>query len=613
MALAFGTALVVTGACAGPDHSNTRQAGPVAEGGTYRVGYQTSFGFTDGFDPSGEYLNTAWAIYSNLLVRTLVGYKHVAGPEGNELVADLATKVPEPTDGGLTYTFHLKPGIKFGPPLSRAITSGDIVYSMERIANKDVVAQYGFYYTPVIEGMRDFAAGKADSISGIDTPDDATIVFHLTEPTGDFLYRMAMPATGPIPEEVGKCFDQAGQYGRNVVSSGPYMIEGSEDMRVSPCGAIEPLSGFDPNEQMILVRNPDYDSATDNPEARESLPDRFEFILNSNVKDIYDKVANNELEDQIAKPPAQVLRKYFTDAELKPLLKQNSSDSTWYISFVLTEPPFDDIHVRKAVNLAMDKEGLQRAWGGPVSGDIATHVMPPSITGGHPSAEDYDPYPSNGFTGDIEAAKAEMRLSKYDTNKDGVCDDASCEDVLHFTRNTSPWTDMEPVEEASLAPIGITLQERELDDFYTPWTNVSKSSPIASGGGWGKDYADPSTFEGTLFHSTSIAPTGNTNTSLVGLTPEIAADVEAPGNTTGIPGVDADIERCNELLDDERTACWVDLDEKLMEDVVPWVPYMWPYTNNIVSSSVTQWDFDQFSAVTAFAHVAVDSSTQAAL
>ena len=609
---AAGAALLLAVACAGGS-SPGNDLGSGGKGGIYRVGYQGSFGFTDGFDPSGEYLNTAWAIYSNLLVRTLVGYNHVAGPAGNEIVADLATKVPTPTDGGLTYTFHLKRGIKFGPPLSREITSDDVLYAMERIANKNVAAQYAFYYTPLIEGMRDFASGKADSISGIETPDDKTIVFHLTEPAGDFLYRMAMAAAGPIPREVGHCFEQAGQYGRYVISSGPYMIEGSDDMKTSSCGAIEPLSGFNPNKEMILVRNPDYDPDTDSPAARESLPDGFEFVLNSNVKDIYDKVAGGELEDEIAKPPAQVLRRYFTDSELRPLLKQNSSDSTWYISFVLTEPPFDDVHVRRAVNLAMDKEGLQRAWGGPVTGDVATHIMPPSITGGHPTAEEYDPYPSDGFTGDIEAAKAEMRLSKYDSNGDGVCDAAACKDVLHFTRNTSPWTDMEPVEESSLAPIGITLQERELDDFYTPWTNVSKSSPIASGGGWGKDYADASTFVGTLFPSTAIAPTGNTNTSLVGLTPEMAADLDAPGNTSGVPSVDADIDRCVKLLGDERVDCWVELDKKLMEDVVPWVPYMWPFTNNIVSDAVTQWGFDQFSAVTAFAHVAVDPEGQAGL
>jgi hypothetical protein len=91
----------------------------VKAGGVYRVAFERSFGFTDDFDPTGEYYTFSWAIESNLMIRTLVGYDHVAGPRGNVLVPDLATSVPRPTDGGLTYTFHLKPGIEFGPPVSR--------------------------------------------------------------------------------------------------------------------------------------------------------------------------------------------------------------------------------------------------------------------------------------------------------------------------------------------------------------------------------------------------------------------------------------------------------------------------------------------------------------
>ena len=94
-----------------------------------------------------------WALYTNLLVRTLVGYKHTAGVEGNELFPDLAAEMPEVSEDGLTYTFTLKDGVMFGPPLSREITSQDILYAFERIGTESLVAQYGFYYT-VIKGWR---------------------------------------------------------------------------------------------------------------------------------------------------------------------------------------------------------------------------------------------------------------------------------------------------------------------------------------------------------------------------------------------------------------------------------------------------------------------------
>src|SRR5262245_49187781 len=93
------------------------------KGGVYRVAFEHSFGFTDSFDPTGEYYQYSFNIFSNLMIRTLVGYNHVAGPAGNKLVPDIARSVPTPTDGGKTYTFHLKQGVKFGPQVKRAVTS----------------------------------------------------------------------------------------------------------------------------------------------------------------------------------------------------------------------------------------------------------------------------------------------------------------------------------------------------------------------------------------------------------------------------------------------------------------------------------------------------------
>ena len=76
------------------------------KGGTYRVGWESSFGLTDNFDPTGEYLANSFAINTNLLLRGLIGYNHVAGAAGAVVVPDLATKVPKPTNGGKRYTFH---------------------------------------------------------------------------------------------------------------------------------------------------------------------------------------------------------------------------------------------------------------------------------------------------------------------------------------------------------------------------------------------------------------------------------------------------------------------------------------------------------------------------
>jgi len=303
--MALVTTLATTAAACGKGTSSSGAGSPSTmpsprPGGVYRTAV-TSFGFTGGFDPTGEYLGLAFDFYGAML-RTLVTYRHVAGTAGNTLVPDLATSVPTPTNGGLTYTFHLKPGIMFGPPVSRPITSRDIEYAFERIDSKPEVAQYAFYYDGVIQGMHQHP-GPPAPISGIETPDDQTIVFHLTKPTGDFLYRLAMPATAPIPEEVAKCFPTAGGYGRDVVSSGPYMIQGAGQVDTSSCSAITPMAGFDPTKQLVLVRDPEYRASTDSPDDRSNFLSGISVIVDSNVSDIFNKVESGVLDGSLADPP----------------------------------------------------------------------------------------------------------------------------------------------------------------------------------------------------------------------------------------------------------------------------------------------------------------------
>ena len=115
-------------------------------GGIYRIGVEEGFNFTNAFDPTGEYNLDAIGLYSNLLVRTLLGYRHVEGAEGSELVPDLAAALPEVSSDGLTWTFTLRDGVTFGPPLSREITSADVAYAF-------------LYHTPDVTGFYTYVQG----------------------------------------------------------------------------------------------------------------------------------------------------------------------------------------------------------------------------------------------------------------------------------------------------------------------------------------------------------------------------------------------------------------------------------------------------------------------
>jgi peptide/nickel transport system substrate-binding protein len=570
----------------------------------------TDLSFTNGFDPTGEYVAVAIDLLG-AMGRTLMATKHIADAPGNEIFPDLASAPPEISSDGLKYTFKLRSGVKWGPPLNRDVTSKDVAYAFQRINAAPLVAQYGFYYFGTIKGMDGKAKSADTKISGIETPDDSTVVFNLERPTGDFLQRLNMPATAPIPEEVGKCFKKAGDYGRYVMSSGPYMFQGSDKLDISSCDAMKPISGFDPSKKVTLVRNPNYDQATDN--LRSNYVDGITMEINTNVDNIFSQVEAGQLDATVSdQPPKPVLQQYLTDPAKKPNLHINSGDRTWYITMNWITPPFDDVHVRKAANWIMDKQGILQAWGGSTVGEIATHNLPPIVLGDKLGA-DYNPYASEGNRGDEAKAKEEMKQSKYDSNKDGVCDAKECSNLVMINRNVPPFTDAEAVVTASLDKIGIKVKPRELASSaaYTTIQTVKNKIPIALNAGWGKDYADPYAFVGALFDGRSIIATGNTNYPLVGLTAEQANEfgVSIPSGVT-IPNVDADVDECQKIPNtqaDQRNDCFANIDKKLMEEAVPWVPYLWVNNITVTGKTVTKFEFDQFSGYLSVTQMAVNN------
>jgi hypothetical protein len=147
---------------------------------------------------------------------------------------------------------------------------------------------------------------------------------------------------------------------------------------------------------------------------------------------------------------------------------------------------------------------------------------------------------------------------------------------------------------------------------YTTIQTVKNMIPIALNAGWGKDYADAFTFALPLFDGRSIIATGNTNYPLLGLTPEKAEElgIDYPSGTQ-IPSVDADIDACQKIpgnQPDQRNECYANLDKKLMEEMAPWVPYLWAKQVTITAPSVTKFEFDQFSGYLSLTQTAVNNN-----
>lgn len=615
---------IVAAACGGGNDNTastpTDGSSGATAGGTYRTATQ-EFGYTNAFDPTGEYLGSAWGLYSQLLLRGLMTYNHKNGDSGGlDPIPDIASDPPEVSADGLTYTFKLRDNVMFGPPVDRAVTSHDIEYAFERINLASLAAQYGNYYCGVIKGMT-CSEKKLAPVSGISTPSDSEISFSLEQPTGDFLYRLAMPATAAIPQEVAKCFTKAGDYGRFVISSGAYMIMGSDDLDISqPCSALAktPISGYNPDKGVTFVRNPNFDPSSQTEGTAGNYVDGVQIEINSNVDDIFAQIESGDLDGSYGdSPPNTVEAHYAKDPALKDSLHSDSGDRTWYFTMNPLAPPFDDIHVRKAVNWVIDKAAMVKAYGGSLRAEPATTIEPPTV---NPATATYDPYPSTDFAGDEAQAMEEMKQSKYDTNQDGTCDAPECKGFLFMSRSTTPWPAMDQVAMQDFAKIGLEPKLSEVDTTtgYTTLQSVKKLIPISLVPGWGKDFASPFGFNYFLFDSRAgLGCDTATNYALVGMTPDQAKEcgVEDQYNAATAEfgpflSIDGKMDECVAKAASEVNTCFAEMDKTLMEDIVPWAPWGWGKNLIITGTTVTHYEYDAFGDVISLSWVAVNNGLE---
>ncbi len=566
------------------------------------------------FDPQKEYYSVTWEFYRCCLLRTLLGYKGVPTDQGGaELQPDIAADMPEISSDGLTYTFTLKSGINYSPPFEDVeVTSGDIVRALEREADPNAAVNgYNFYYN-IIEGFEEFGAGEADSITGLETPDDSTLVVHLTSPSGYLPYLFSMHATAPIPpdeegERLGAAEGHTKDYGRFLVATGPYMFAGSENLDFSAePDAQQPVAGYEPGQSIQWVRNPSYDPATDG--LRPAYPDAIDITIGGDNNDLYNKIIAGELDGVVdGIVPPQVLRQFSTDPTLQPRLHIYPSDAVRYISFNMAIPPFDDVNVRRAFNLALDKEGMRTLRGGESVGEIAGHIMVNSLENN--LLQDFDPYATPNSAGDIEAAKEAMAASAYDTDGDGVCDAPECSNILAVTDEADPYPDQAALIQQNMEPLGLTFDVKQFErtTMYAKCNEPEAQVAICLAPGWGKDFPDGYTFADPLFGSNAIFPSC-CNYGLVGASPDLLQ--EAGYEVTEVPSVDDMITEANAKVGDERFQAWADLDTYLMEEVVPWAPYLFDNSVSITSERIVNYGFDQFAGVDAYDQWAIHPDFQ---
>jgi peptide/nickel transport system substrate-binding protein len=620
----LGAVVLGLSACASGSHGAAGSpASNSLRAGTLRVGVDHPFG-TEGFyevaqyalDPQAEYRAPPIELYRCCLLRTLLSYSGTPTAQGGAtLRPDLAARMPDVSPDGLVWVFHLKRGLHYAPPFQRReIVAGDIVRALAREFRLGARAAYSFYYT-VIEGAKAFAAHKADSISGLEVADPHTLVVHLTEPTGDLGYRFSLPATAPIPAGADRGHD--GGDGHFLVSSGPYMVAGSQKLNFKlPPKRQRPASGWRyryavrggrvvilGQESLTLVRNPTWDPRSD--PLRKAYPDRIELEMRGgpdserlrNARRVelgsLDVILDNSA------PPGQ-LRRYRRSDRLRKRLHVNAESAVNYATMNLAVPPFDDVHVRRALNLVLDRAAFARientiGFFGPV---IATeHDLPDNVEGD--LLADYDPYPLHG---DLAAARAEMARSRYDRNHDGRCDAAVCKRIVAEGSFADQPRAPDALVQRDFARVGVMLAVRHLspreeDRVVGP---PQARSALSLNTGWLVDFPDGAGFAPVLQDPTEGF---NEDLSMLGATPE---QLRRWGyRKRSVPSVDQKIAQCRALLGSIRTRCWGELDQLVSEMIVPWVPLDETEFAAVTSTRVARYSFDEFAPGPALDRIAL--------
>jgi peptide/nickel transport system substrate-binding protein/oligopeptide transport system substrate-binding protein len=461
---------------------------PAAAAGSIVITYKDD---VSTLDPAIGYDWQNWSIIKSLF-DGLMDYK----PGTTELVPDLAESY-EITNDGKTFTFKLRPGVKFHN--GREVTAEDVKYSIERVLDPKTQSP---------------GAGFFGSIATITVVDPLTIKFDLSRPDATFLHVMAINFSHVVPkEEVEK---YGADFGRHPVGSGAYKF-----------------GSWTPGQNLVIEKNPDY-WKKDTPHLDKVT---FEFGQEPTVALLrLQKGEVDVLGDGI--PPAQFLE-VKDDPQYKGQIVEGGQLHTGYVTMNVKTKPFDDVRVRKAVNMAINKDRIVRIINNRAV--PANQPLPPSMPG---YIKDY-----KGYAYDPDGARKLLAEA-------GLADGFSTE---LYAYNTDPNPRIAQAIQQDLAAVGIKAEVKSLAQATVIAAGGDGSAPmIWSGGmGWIADFPDPSNFYGPILGCGGAVQGGwNWSWYCNEALDKMAADADAMTD----PAKAAD-----------RYKLWGEIYAKLMEDA-PWAP-----------------------------------------
>ena len=372
--------------------------------------------------------------------------------DGNSKIVPSLAESWDISDDGLEYTFHLRQGVKFHN--GNDFTAEDVAYTFHRMLT--VEGGVNTEFIDQIKGADELLAGETDTLEGVEVVDDYTIKVTLKEPFAGFLASISSPGVSIYDSEATEAAgDQFGMDPAVTVGTGPFEF-----------------SSWSFNNQLVLTRNEDYwKGASGLPGVViKIIPDTEtqSMMFESGELDILDLDYAADSADRFTETyPDQIV--------------QGPRVGIVYFTMNFNKEPFQDVRVRKAVQMSIDRQAILDAlYGG--RGQVEQGIFPHGLIGFNPDQEEikYDP----------EAAKALLAEAGYADGFDmEIAADSSASDTMTMA--------LEIVSD-QLAEVGIRAEIKNYDE--STWLETRKSGELGSFmSTWSADYNDPDNFIYTFF------------------------------------------------------------------------------------------------------------------
>jgi peptide/nickel transport system substrate-binding protein len=446
-------------------------------GGTMRL-LSVAAGGT--LDPQINYTLQYWQLYQSMY-DGLVTFKHAKGSEGFTIVPDLAEEMPKAEDGGKTYVFKLRKGIKFSN--GQELTVKDVVASFQRIF-KISGPTSGTFYNLIVGADACLKTAATCTLDGGVVADEAanTVTFHLTKPDAEFFDKLAVPHAVILPAST----EAKDQGNAPIPGTGAYMAV-----------------SYDPNKQLKLVRNPNFVEWSKEAQP-DGYPDEIHYDFGLTEEAEITAIQNGQADWTLDPPPTDRLGEL--GSKYKDRVFINTLTAMYYMPMNTNIPPFNNVKARQAVNYAIDRNAVVKLFGGTKLAAPACQILPP----GFPGYEPYCPYTKN--PGEKWTAP-DLAKAKQLVKESGTAGQKVTIIVEDIAVNRSIGVYMQSV----LKKIGYDASVKAISqNLQFTYIQNTKNKVQISLSEWYQDYPAASDFLNVLFGCDSFHPESDNSVNIAG-------------------------------------------------------------------------------------------------